>query len=214
MRLKAPGQHYHVIARCNNGDGLLEEDAECVRFLEYLKFYIEKHQVDLFNYVIMPSHVHLLFSTKEKADVDIVMHDICLAVSRDFNKRHSRGGHFWRHRYRSRIIDNDLYALACLRYIDRNPVVAGHVQKPQEWVWSGHKFYAFGEPSDFLKLHPSFALLGDSEEIRRHSYRLFTSAAVFKDKVSDTLFEMRHSIKSLRYRDAYRRTIVAIKQVI
>ena len=45
---------------------------------------------------------------------------------RYFNRRHGRTGTLWEGRYRASIIEEDRYLLACLRYVEMNPVRAGH----------------------------------------------------------------------------------------
>ncbi len=41
-------------------------------------------------------------------------------------------------RYRSALVKSDAYALACIRYIDLNPVRAGRVEDPKDYRWSGY----------------------------------------------------------------------------
>jgi putative transposase len=36
------------------------------------------------------------------------------------------------------------------RYIHRNPVQRGLVLKPEDWLWSSFRHYAFGEPCPVL----------------------------------------------------------------
>ncbi|HLA80522.1 MAG TPA: hypothetical protein VJP78_02670, partial [Thermoleophilia bacterium] len=65
-----------------------------------------------------------------------------------------RRGHFWERRYRSCLVEEDTYALAALRYLDRNPVRAGLVNDPMTYPWSSCAAYALGTPNRVLTLHP------------------------------------------------------------
>lgn len=125
MRIREHGFHYHVIAKCNNSERLLLGHADRKKLLKLLQHYMERHVCELFNYVIMPSHVHLLLTTTGKGRLNHFMHDFCLSYSHYFNKKHARNGHLWRHPYFSKVVEDDLYALICLRYIDKNPQAAG-----------------------------------------------------------------------------------------
>lgn len=214
MRIRAHGLHYHVIARCNNGEDLLLEAYDCEYLLEYIRYYIELHQCKLFNYVIMPSHVHLMLSTLGGQQIDGVMHDICLMYAHYYNKRYQRGGHFWRHRYRSKIISDDYYALACLRYIDRNPVAAGLVNEASKWPWSGHEFYAYGKRRDFITAHPAYYLLGDNKLERKMKYRALFSVAKFSDTDDKVLFESKTHVTSRRYKASAQRTMGGIRKLL
>jgi putative transposase len=214
MRLKGDGVHYHIVARCNNGEHLLKEDDECVRVLEHLKYNTDRHGCRIFNYVIMPSHVHLMLMTDGGKHIDVVMHDFCLAVARDYNKRHRRGGHLWRHRYRSRIIDDDRYALACLRYIDMNPVAARLTRLAKDWRWSGHGYYAFGDPSELITEHPSFSLLGENAKECRRNYRSLVEESRSRSDDEWHIFEGNCREGSRRYNSAYQKVLRSIRSMI
>ncbi len=58
-----------------------------------------------------------------------------------------------------------------MRYINRNPIRAGMVEKPGEWRWSGYRFYATGEANDLLEPHPTFLAMGDDDAKRQAAYR-------------------------------------------
>lgn len=175
IRIKGNELYYHVILRCNNGERLLSDPPDCQRALEFLKKYSDVHTCEIHNYTVMPSHIHLMLMTNYDNYIDVVMHDYCLAVARDYNRRHNRSGHFWRHPYRSKIIGDDRYALACLRYIHRNAPSAGLVNKIEDWVWSAYHYYACGTPNEVITPHPSYFLLGSTEELRRMAYRQFVN---------------------------------------
>ena len=49
---------------------------------------------------------------------------------RYFNQRQGRTGTLWEGRYRSTLIQTERYLLACMAYIDLNPVRAGMVGEP------------------------------------------------------------------------------------
>ncbi len=55
---------------------------------------------------------------------------------RAFNARHGRTGTLWEGRYKSCLVDSDRHLLACLRYIELNPVRAAMVQWPWQHRWS------------------------------------------------------------------------------
>ena len=200
MRIKGNGIYYHVICRCNNGERLLAGDTECVRILKQLKRYSNKYNTHIHNYAIMPSHVHIMLMTNDDNHIDVFMHDFCLAVAASYNQRHQRGGHFWRHRYRCKVLDDDRYALACLRYLDRNPVHAGLANSPGKWRWSGYRYYAFGEENTIITPHPSYHTLGQSLEQKRESYRMMVEDESIDEEVEKYLFEGKCQPDSKRYK--------------
>ena len=58
-----------------------------------------------------------------------------------FNRMHLCDGQLFRGRYKSIIVDGDSYLLEVLRYIHRNPLEAGIVDKLNKYTWSSHKGY-------------------------------------------------------------------------
>ena len=57
----------------------------------------------------------------------------------------SRGGHFWQERYYDFNVRTPKKKIEKLRYIHRNPVKRGLVEKPEDWPWSSFRNYATGE---------------------------------------------------------------------
>ena len=169
-RIRGDDLYYHVILRCNNGERMFASGAECAFFLEHLKRYADQYKCEVHNYTIMPSHVHLMLMTTSGNHVDIVLRDICSCTARSYNKRRTRSGHFWRHRFRSKIITDDAYALACLRYNHRNPLAGGVVKNLDEWKWSAYHYYARGMPDEIIKPLPTYLNLGSTDTERRERY--------------------------------------------
>jgi len=95
------------------------------------------------------------------------MADTATAVQRARGRR----GHFWERRYRACLVDDDLYALAALRYLDRNPVRAGLVADPTTYPWSSCAAYALGTSTPLVPCHPSYLALSPSATIRQQQDR-------------------------------------------
>jgi REP element-mobilizing transposase RayT len=56
-----------------------------------------------------------------------------------FNKKHERRGTLWEDRYRSTLVEGDANALSMVSsYIDLNPVRAGLVEDPKDYLWSSY----------------------------------------------------------------------------
>ncbi len=56
-----------------------------------------------------------------------------------FNKKHARRGTLWEERYRSTLVEGDANALSMVSsYIDLNPVRAGLVDDPKDYLWSNY----------------------------------------------------------------------------
>jgi len=67
-----------------------------------------------------------------------IMKSINLRYSLYYSKKYKYDGIVWRGRYKSELIDNDRYMLACGLYVEHNPVKAGIVKTPEEYKWSSY----------------------------------------------------------------------------
>ncbi len=195
--------HYHVIARCNNRRRRLKGKKDCYRFLAYLKEYMSKYSVIIHEYVIMPSHVHMILQVLSEERLAAYMHDVCLAFSRFYNRNHNRRGHFWKRPFWRRPILDDRYAICCLRYLHRNPLVAGLIGKAEDWPWSACATYTRGRSNKLIELHPSYGLFGGTLEERRASWRDILASDHIPIEAERMVFDGRVKTGSRRYRAAY-----------
>ena len=95
----------------------------------------------VFAYVLMPEHVHLL-SEPIRGSVATVLKAIKQSVARKVIRR---GEHFWQQRYYDFNVRTPQKKIEKVRYIHRNPVKRGLVEKPEDWPWSSFRHYATGE---------------------------------------------------------------------
>lgn len=58
-----------------------------------------------------------------------------------FNVKRKRVGHLFQGRYKAFLVDKDGYALELSRYIHLNPVRAGMVNSPEEYLWSSYRAF-------------------------------------------------------------------------
>ena len=65
------------------------------------------------------------------------------------------------------------YFLACLRYIEMNPLRAGIVENLEEYPWSSYRFRAYGEESKILDYDPWYEDLAKEGLMRQERYRKF-----------------------------------------
>jgi putative transposase len=65
---------------------------------------------------------------------------------RRYHQHYHGSGHIWQGRFRAFPIQEDEHLLTVLRYIERNPVRAGLVERAQDWLWSSAAPRQGGEP--------------------------------------------------------------------
>ena len=74
---------------------------------------------------------------------------------KSFNYRYARTASLFEDRFKSSVVQDDVYLLTCLRYIELNPVRAGMVVDPGDYRWSSYAAHGLGRSISMLTPHPS-----------------------------------------------------------
>jgi len=167
----------HVIQRGNNRQLCFLTDADRRFYLDCLAAYGSENGCAVHAYVLMSNHVHLLLTPRSAGGVGALMKRLGQRYTQYFNRTHSRSGSLWEGRFRSSPIQDEAYALACYRYIERNPVRAGMVADPGDYRWSSYHANARGVADEVVVPHPLYLALGRDAKARRAAYRAFLGEA-------------------------------------
>jgi putative transposase len=97
---------------------------------------------------------------------------------RYFNDAQGRTGTLWEGRYKSTLIQTERYLLACMAYIDLNPVRAGLVQQARDYAWSSHGHYVGLRTDPLLTPHPLYWELGNTPFAREAAYAELVQAGI------------------------------------
>lgn len=169
-RLTLPGYPHHIIQRGNNRQPIFAGTPDYETLLGLLAEYARKFQVAIHAYVLMSNHLHLLATPASAEGVPQMMQALGRSYVRYFNARQARTGTLWEGRYKSTLIQAERHLLACMVYIDLNPVRAGLVSNPADYPWSSHPHY-IGRRSDRLVTpHPLYWELGNTPFARDAAY--------------------------------------------
>ncbi len=169
-RLTVAAYPHHVIQRGNDRQAIVRDDADRERLLALRQEHALTFKVAIHAYVIMDNHFHLLLTPETDDGLPQMMQAVGRAYVRYFNLRHQRTGTLWEGRYRSNLIETERYLLACMVYIDLNPVRAGMVAQPVDFKWSSHR-HCIGQVNDpWLKPHALFWGLGNTPFAREAAY--------------------------------------------
>lgn len=136
-RLFIPGATYHVYCRVARGEFVFDDDFEAMEFVKTLREVRDLDGWTVLAWCLLGNHYHLVLKT---LDVDLwrSMARLQGRVSRAYNRRHRYLGRLWQSRYRARVIDTNQYFRQVVTYVHLNPVSAGIVEDPGEYVYSGH----------------------------------------------------------------------------
>jgi REP element-mobilizing transposase RayT len=141
-RITFPGAFYHIMSRGNERQDIFRCDDDRKMFLDLIGDFSERFEIDMFAYVLMDNHFHLLLRTRQ-ANLPKAMQWLGTTYTRKFNNRHDRSGHLFQGRYKSILVENDQYLLHLSCYIHRNPLRAGIISRLADYRWSSYPSYGY-----------------------------------------------------------------------
>jgi len=168
-----PGHAHELTFSCYQRLPLLSKDRTCRWFVDAMESARRELSLDLWAYVIMPEHVHMLLCPRENVfEVRLIRTALKVPVQRHalkYLRRHAasflerlrdeqpngkvsyrfwqRGGGYDRNAFEPATL------LEMIEYIHNNPVRRGLVQSPIDWIWSSAPFYA-GYPNVPIRMDP------------------------------------------------------------
>ena len=169
-RLTLPDYPHHIIQRGNNRQAIFSQTQDYERLLGLVDESARKFGVAIHSYVLMSNHFHLLATPEAVDAIPQMMQAVGRAYVRYFNLRQGRSGTLWEGRYKSTLIQADRHLLACMAYIDLNPVRAHLVAEPAEYPWSSHAHYVGLRNDRLVSPHPLYWELGNTPFARDAAY--------------------------------------------
>jgi putative transposase len=169
-RLSVPGYPHHVIQRGNNRQAIFLDQADRQQMLDLLELQARQDEVAIHAYVLMDNHFHLLLTPQTANGLSRMMQAVGRRYVRYFNDHHGRSGTLWEGRYKSTLVETERYLLACMCYIDLNPVRAGLAGQARDYAWSSHGHYAGLRSDRLISPHPLYWELGNTPFAREAAY--------------------------------------------
>ncbi len=161
----------HIIGRGNNKRLLFKKERDYNHFKKLLQEYKLRYNCLIYHYCFMRNHVHLIAGVNENSFLSKMMHGLELKYAQYYKKRYAHIGHFWQDRFKSFLIKDDIYLLACGLYIEANPVRASLTRHPTDYRWSSYNFYAFGYEDKIIDIDPYYLTLSEKPDERQNIYR-------------------------------------------
>jgi putative transposase len=147
-RFHHTGQSHFVTFSCYHRLPFLTDEKTCEAFVIALERARKLYQFQVYAFVVMPEHVHLLLSEPKSGATAKAIQAMKISTSllttraRNSSKSHSP---LWQKRYYDRNIRDHAEFVETLQYIHRNPVKRGLVEQPEDWNYSSFRHYALRE---------------------------------------------------------------------
>ncbi len=156
---------YHVFNKSIAGYGIFKDLTNANRFLKVIDYYNKinipysfskalqakkyKYQnilypknsglIKFISYCIMPDHYHFLIKILRDNCLGKFINDIENSYTRYFNIKFERKGPLWQSRFKAVHITTNEQLIHVSRYIHLNPITAGLVEKPEDWIFSSYR---------------------------------------------------------------------------
>jgi putative transposase len=137
LRITAGGLVYHVLNRANRRAALFEGPADYEAFVGTLAEAQGEHPVRLLAYCLMPNHWHLVLWPEKDRALSRFVSWLTLTHTQRRHAAHGTAGsgHLYQGRFKSFPVEADEHLLVVCRYVERNALRAGLVDRAEDWAW-------------------------------------------------------------------------------
>jgi putative transposase len=176
--------HLHFITcSCHRRQPILGSPERRDLFVKLLEEARQKYRFVVHGYVVMPEHFHLLITEPEFGNPSVVLKVVKERFSRQVHaKEKNAEAHsfaqnanewgtpqaIWQKRFYDFNVWSAEKQTEKVKYMHRNPVKRGLVERPEQWAWSSFRGYLFGETAPVRVRFQEWAL-----EIKPRSVQSF-----------------------------------------
>lgn len=180
-RLALDGQLHHLVHRAPAGGQITLDDIDRAVLLEALLTVSREARVAVHAYVVLPDRLQLLLTPERGSSLSTMMQRLGRRQVAAFNARHGRSGSPWEGRFRSSVLQADRYLIDAMRLLEEAPVLAGLVERADDW-WASSAAHHTGRRADPLVTdHPGYWQLGNTPFEREAGYRRLSTMPVPAD---------------------------------
>lgn len=122
--------------------------------------------VEIYAFVFMPNHYHLLMKQLQDNGIKIFVSNIQNSFAKYFNTKHERGGSLFHNPFKSRWVGTDEDFIHVSRYIHLNPVTAYMIEigDLDRYPFTSYVHYVYNEDQDFINTEFLLSLFGGSKK--------------------------------------------------
>ena len=98
---------YHVFNRVNGQIVLFRDKEDYEFFLSLLVRYSNERKLQIYHWVLMPTHYHLLLEIEEPERLSSIMAGLARSYAYYYHAKHRSFGHLWQGRFKSQAIQKE-----------------------------------------------------------------------------------------------------------
>ncbi|MBU2513940.1 transposase [bacterium] len=175
LRVEFPGAVYHITSRGNARLPIFEHFNDKKIFLSILEQVIDRYHWLCHAYCLMDNHYHLLIETIEP-NLSSGMRQLNGVYTQSYNRKYKKVGHLFQGRFKSILVEKEIYLLELCRYIVLNPVRADMVKSVDKYTWSSYRATSgLIKPPAYLTIDWTLNHFGKKKVIAQKKYKAFVN---------------------------------------
>ncbi len=206
LRLEFAGALYHITSRGDRREDIYRDNGDREQWIEILGQVCKRFNWIIHGYCLMSNHYHLLAETVD-GNLSRGMRQLNGLYTQQFNRRYHESGHLFQGRYKAILVQKEAYLIELVRYVVLNPVRAGMVRRPEDWVWSSfNAMIGADTETEWLDVDWTLSQFGTDRKQATLAYRQF----VMEGKgLPDPKEQIKHQmfLGNDRFIDEHRRSI-------
>jgi putative transposase len=185
-RVLLEGGLYHVYNRFARGESVFGDPEEAIEFVELARVVKKRDGLTVFAWALLSNHFHMAVRTSA-VPLSRTLRRLQGGYSKAFNRRWRRSGPLWQSRYQAKLVEDQRYFEQLMVYIHLNPVRAGLVGDPGDYVFSGHRELLGKVSSPLVDMDEALVCFGESIRSARRQYQSRIRAALKDEEWSGHL---------------------------
>lgn len=169
-RVKSSTGIYHMILRGFEMKNVFLQQDEKEKFLEILSDYKDVCGYQVYGYVLMDNHVHLLIK-EGNVSIGNMIKRIGVKYVTWYHAKYDMNGRVFHDRFKSEPVEDNKYLLTVLRCIHQEPVRVGLTTEVSRYIWSS--FEAYLGKSVLVDTEICLGLFGEDEKRQRVRWQKF-----------------------------------------
>ncbi|HWP41498.1 MAG TPA: transposase, partial [Tepidisphaeraceae bacterium] len=138
LRQAIGGMLFHVLNRAVGREKLFRKDSDYAAFEQIIEQVHRRLPTRLLSYCLMPNHWHLVLWPREDGELSEFLRLVTVTHTQRWHAHYQRvgTGPLYQGRFKSFPIERDEHLLTVCRYVERNPLRGGLVERAELWPWS------------------------------------------------------------------------------
>ncbi|WP_342190332.1 transposase [Stieleria varia] len=168
-RADEAGGLYHALNRGNLRATIFHKDADYAAFEWILHEALQIHQIELYSFQLMPNHYHLVLRPLVDGEMSRFMAWVGGTHTMRYHSHYHTGGtgHVYQQRYKSFPIQDDEHFFVVCRYVERNALRAGLVERAEDWRWGSLWHWLHAPDPNLLSRWPKSRLPRWTERVNQ-----------------------------------------------